>query len=120
MVIAIKKNGWIYKVQKTTGTDSLQKPAEVIISIKSWKNTLVDYYDFDANLGFPLPNPHYGQSGGIHPEVRVVDISKYKLNHNYLIEMIDSKPQLANPFYVYKEFSETDPDLLIQNKKIKI
>lgn len=120
VTIAIDKNGWIYDVPNTTTTVFPKNPNSIIISIKSWKNTLVDYYDFDANLGFPLPNPHYGKEGGIHPNVPIVDISKYKLNHDYLVKMIDYKPPLANPFYIYKEFSENTPELLLQHKEIKM
>ena len=120
VTIAIDKNGWIYDVPNTTTTVSPKNPNSIIISIKSWKNTLVDYYDFDANLGFPLPNPHYGKEGGIRPNVPIVDISKYKLNHDYLVKMIDHKPPLANPFYIYKEFSENTPELLLQHKEIKM
>lgn len=82
------------------------------VSIVSWKNKLFDYYDFDANIGFPLPNPHYG-NGKIHPEKK--NVSFDELQHDNLVKMTNIKPPLANPFYVYKEFFETSPDLLVKD-----
>ena len=82
------------------------------VSIISWKNKLFDYYDFDADIGFPLPNPHYG-NGKIHPERK--NISFDELQHDNLVKMANLKPPLANPFYVYKEFFETSPDLLVKD-----
>lgn len=93
-----------------------QKIHSVNVSIKSWQNIIFDYYDFDANLGFPLPNPHY-RTGRIHPEKEIIDFNE--LTHYHLVEMIKTSPPLANPFYVYKEFSESNPELLVQNKNIK-
>lgn len=42
-----------------------------------------------------------------------------ELKHHNLVEMIKTNPPLANPFYIYKEFSENNPELLVQNKNIK-
>lgn len=95
------------------------KPKAVTVSIKSWKNTIIDYYDFDAARGIPLPNPHYGKKGEgkIHPEIEnIPDIGKIK--HQYLVNMINKG--LAKPFYVYREFNETNPKLLIKKKKINL
>ena len=93
-----------------------QKIHSVNVSIKSWQNIIFDYYDFDANLGFPLPNPHY-RTGRIHPEKEIIDFNE--LTHYHLVEMIKTSPPLANPFYIYKEFSESNPELLVKNKNIK-
>lgn len=114
VIIAVNKINFD-EVQLTEATNK-QKIHSVNVSIKSWKNIIFDYYDFDANLGFPLPNPHYG-TGRIHPEKETIDFKELK--HHNLVEMIKTNPPLANPFYIYKEFSENNPELLVQNKNIK-
>ena len=114
VIIAVNKINFD-EVQLTEATNK-QKIHSVNVSIKSWKNIIFDYYDFDANLGFPLPNPHYG-TGRVHPEKETIDFKELK--HHNLVEMIKTNPPLANPFYIYKEFSENNPELLVQNKNIK-
>lgn len=103
-----------YKIESTE-TLTKNKIKSVIVSIKYWKNILFDYYDFNKNIGFPLPNPHY-RSGKIHPETENVS---YSQTHEKLVEMTECTPPLANPFYVYKEFFEDGSEFLIQNEEIK-
>lgn len=90
------------------------------ISIKSWKNKLFDYYDFKGNLGFPLPNPHYKkiEDGAIHPNKKTV--SNGELKHTKLIALEKAPEPLANPFYIYKEFEENDPMLLVKNQIVEL
>ena len=54
---------------------------------------------------------------GTVAEKEIIDFNE--LTHYHLVEMIKTSPPLANPFYVYKEFSESNPELLVQNKNIK-
>ena len=88
-------------------------------SIESWKSIFIDYYDFNKDVGFTLPNPDYtgnkSSTGKIHPELKKVDFRQ--LNHSPLVKMIDAG--LAKPFYIYGECEETDTRLLIKNKEIK-
>ena len=90
------------------------------ISIKSWKNKLFDYYDFKGKLGFPLPNPHYKkiEDGAIHPNKKTV--SNGELKHTKLIALEKAPEPLANPFYIYKEFEENDPMLLVKNQIVEL
>lgn len=101
---------------KINSTENLNqtKIKSVNISIKSWKNILFDYYDFNKEVGFPLPNPHY-KNGKIHPEQETVSFSQ---THEKLVKMTECTPPLARPFYVYKEFSEDDSELLVKNEEI--
>ena len=112
-VIIVVKNIFFDKV-KFTETVTQNKIKSVIVSIKSWKNIVFDYYDFNKDLGFPLPNPHY-KTGKIHPEIENVP---YSQTHEKLVEMAESSPPMARPFYIYKEFFEYDSTLLIQNEEI--
>lgn len=58
-------------------------------SIISWKSVFIDYYDFNQNVGFTLPNPDYtgnkSSHGKIHPELKKVRFDELK--HSALVEM---------------------------------
>lgn len=112
VTIVVKKV--LFNKVESTETETQNKIKSVIVSIKSWKNILFDYYDFNKDIGFPLPNPHY-KTGKIHPEIQNVS---HEQTHSKLVEMTKCTPLLARPFYVYKEFSENDPSLLVQDKEI--
>lgn len=88
-------------------------------SIQLWKSIFVDYYDFNQDVGFTLPNPDYTgnkfSTGKIHPELKKVDFELLK--HSSLVKMINAG--LANPFFIYGECKETDKRLLITNREIK-
>lgn len=113
-IVIIINDIHFYKIESTE-TLTQNKIKSVTVSIKYWKNILFDYYDFNKDIGFPLPNPHY-KNGKIHPEKENVS---YSQTHEKLVEMTECAPPLANPFYVYKEFFEEDSELLVQNEEIE-
>jgi hypothetical protein len=101
------------------GSDNKLEPESIFGSIKSWKSIFIDYYDFNQEVGFTLPNPDYtgnkSSPGKIHPEMKKVDYDDLK--HGSLVKMITAG--LAKPFFVYGECQETDNRLLIKNRRIK-
>lgn len=114
----------INKVEPTVNDEILQfqgdrdfKPKYLNVSIKSWKNTLLDYYDFNGQFGFYIINPDYGIKDGLFPEKSVVGPAQ--LTHISLVKMTKTNPPLASEFCVYKEFDETDKNLLVQNYNVK-
>lgn len=89
---------------------------KVLVSIVEWENKICDYYDFNQKRGFSLPNPHY-PNGKIHPDKKNVMFNE--ASHEKLVEMTKVKPQLANPFYVFKKFYETNSNYLVKNYEVK-
>ena len=87
------------------------------VSIKSWKNTIFDYYDFNRNIGFFLLNPDYGNKEGVYPNK--VKLTPLDIRHNLLVNMTKEIPPLAREFYIYKEFYENNQNLLVKNYGIK-
>lgn len=87
------------------------------VSIKSWKNTIFDYYDFNGNIGFFLLNPDYGNKEGVYPNK--VKLTPLDVRHNLLVNMTKEIPPLAREFYIYKEFYENNQNLLVKNYGIK-
>lgn len=87
------------------------------VSIKSWKNTIFDYYDFNGNIGFFLLNPDYGNKEGVYPNK--VKLTPLDVRHNLLVNMTKEIPPLAREFYIYKEFCENNQNLLVKNYGIK-
>ena len=87
------------------------------VSISSWISSFYDYYDFNKDVGFTLPNPDavlQDTQDKIHPELKVVPF--YLIKHKYLDEM--NKVGLAKAFYIYGEYKENNPKLLIKNEEI--
>ncbi|MDO5774971.1 MAG: hypothetical protein Q4P16_11740 [Spirochaetales bacterium] len=87
------------------------------VSIKSWKNTIFDYYDFNGNIGFFLLNPDYGNKEEVYPNK--VKLTPLDVRHNLLVNMTKEIPPLAREFYIYKEFYENNQNLLVKNYGIK-
>ena len=89
------------------------------VSISSWKSTFFDYYDFDPTVGFDLPNPDYtgnpNSPDKIHPESKQLICDD--TTHSYLIKMVEKN--LAAPFYVFGEHTETSQKLLIKDREIR-
>ena len=87
------------------------------VSIKSWKNTIYDYYDFNGQIGFYLINPDYGKKDGLFPDK--LKITPLDLSHKILVNLTKENPPLAREFYIFKEFNEDNPNLLVENYDIK-
>ena len=113
--VVIKINSINFESALRSQTDNSVPIKSINVSITSWKSTFFDYYDFDPKLGIPLLNPHY-KKGKIHPEKEHIDIKE--LQHDKLVDMTTENPPLANRFYVFKEYTETNPDLLVENQEI--
>ena len=113
--VVIKINSINLESALRSQTDNSVPIKSINVSITSWKSTFFDYYDFDPKLGIPLLNPHY-KKGKIHPEKEHIDIKE--LQHDKLVDMTTENPPLANRFYVFKEYTETNPDLLVENQEI--
>lgn len=103
----------------TVDGNSKSKPnlKSIPVSISSWISSFYDYYDFNKNVGFSLPNPDAAQQDTqdrINPDLKVVPF--YMIKHKYLDEM--TKVGLAKPFYIYGIYYENNPNLLIKNEEI--
>lgn len=97
--------------------DNILKLSSAKVSISKWKSSFYDYYDFNPKLGFNLPNPDYiseRTTDKIHPELKIVPWPL--LRHSYLEKMV--KEGLAKSFYIYGEYDEKNPNLLVKNEEI--
>lgn len=64
-----------------------------------------------------MPNPDYiseRTTDKIHPELKIVPWPL--LRHSYLEKMV--KEGLAKSFYIYGEYDEKNPNLLVKNEEI--
>lgn len=87
------------------------------VSISSWVSTFYDYYDFNKEVGFSLPNPDAvlpNIQDRIHPELKVAPW--FITPHKYLDKMLEKG--LAKAFYIYGIYNENNPNLLIKNEEI--
>ena len=78
------------------------------VEFRSWKSHVVDRYDWNQALGFPVPNPDYHSKD---PQAVRPDLNAIVVYHENAIRVQDAN--LAKPFSVKStEWDVTYPDVI--------